>query len=355
MSNRILQGESDRRCGILHTLRPLGTTQPDDARRRRRVTIRPNCGAGDHERNCGRMSPTFRVLMSVAASLTLAPGASAQSWVDQLRSSIEGRVAQLPGAVVGVAFHELGSGALLIMNGDSLFHAASTMKVPVMIEYFRAVDEHRISPDQGVLLLNTFASIVDGSPYHLDASDDSDSSLYAKVGTRVAASELVERMITRSSNLATNAVIQLVDAKAANATAHRLGATTIRVLRGVEDNLAFRQGLNNVTSPRDLATLLEAIVRNRAASAASCRQMLGILERQEFNDEIPAGLPKGVRVAHKTGWITGVLHDAAVVFPEGRDPFVLVVLTRGIAEEAKARALIADIARLTWDALEKNR
>ncbi|MFN8571116.1 MAG: serine hydrolase [Gemmatimonadaceae bacterium] len=301
------------------------------------------------------MSLTNRFLMSVAVSLTVASGAGAQSWVDTLRSSIEARVAQQPGAVVGVAFHELGKGSLMIMNGDSLFHAASTMKVPVMIEYFRAVDEHRISPDQGVLLLNSFRSIVDGSPYHLDAGDDSDSSLYAKVGTRVAASELVERMITRSSNLATNAVIELVDAKAANATAHHLGATTIRVLRGVEDNLAFRQGLNNMTSPRDLAALLEAIVQNRAASPASCRQMLGILERQEFNDEIPAGLPKGVRVAHKTGWITGVLHDAAVVFPEGHSPFVLVVLTRGIPEEGKARAIIADIARLTWAALEKSR
>ena len=160
--------------------------------------------------------------------------------------------------------------------------------------------------------------------------------------------ELIDRMITRSSNLATNALIELVGASNANATAHMLGARDIRVLRGVEDDKAYRAGLNNTTTARDLAALLEAIETGRAASRSSCDRMREIMLGQEFNTEIPAGLPAGIKVAHKTGWITGVLHDAAVVYPPGRRPYVLVVLTRGITDRDAARRLIADISRLVY-------
>ncbi len=272
----------------------------------------------------------------------------AQSLTDSLRDRIAARVGALPGASAGVYYRDLGSGETLAWNADSSFHAASTMKVPVMIEYFRGIDDGRFSSGDRVTLANRFASIVDGSPYALDAGDDSDSALYQRVGQEVTVRELVERMITRSSNLATNAVIELVGAQGAHATAHALGATTMMVRRGVEDNLAFRAGLNNTTSARDLGALFEAIAMGRAASDSSTRAMLDILERQEFNDGIPAGLPPGTRVAHKTGWITGITHDAALVRPAGRPPFVLVVLTKGIPDETVAQRLIADIARLVW-------
>jgi beta-lactamase class A len=302
------------------------------------------------------MIPPRKCRATIAAALLVfASPTEAQTWTDSLRGALADRIARVPGAVVGVALHDLATDARLTINGDSMFHAASTMKVPVMIEYFRARDAGRMTGDQNVLLVNRFGSIVDGSPYNLNAGEDSDSALYQLVGSRVAVLDLVDRMITRSSNLATNAVIALVGAEAVTATARALGAPSIRVLRGVEDNLAFRQGLNNVTSPVDLAALLEAIERRQAASPASCADMLRILERQEFNDEIPAGVPKGTRVAHKTGWITGVLHDAAIVYPEGRAPYVLVVLTRGIPDEAAARALIVDLSRMTWTAVQGKR
>lgn len=272
----------------------------------------------------------------------------AQSPTDALRDRIAARASALPGASVAVYYRDLGSGETLAVNADSTFHAASTMKVPVMIEYFRGVDAGRFGAGERVTLANRFRSIVDGSPYALDAGDDSDSALYQRVGEAVAVRELVDRMITRSSNLATNAVIELVGAERAHATARALGASTMMVRRGVEDNLAYRAGLNNTTSARDLGALFEAIGRGTAASPSSTRAMLDMLERQEFNDEIPAGLPPGTRVAHKTGWITGTLHDAALVRPEGRAPFVLVVLTKGIADEADAKRLIGDLARMVW-------
>jgi beta-lactamase class A len=268
---------------------------------------------------------------------------------DSTAQRIARRVAQVKDAVVGIAFHDLETGDTLFINADDAFHAASTMKVPVLIELMRRVDAGALRLDQGVLLVNQFGSIVDGSPYSLDANDDSDSSAYGRIGARVPVRELIDRMITRSSNLSTNALIELVRADRVDATAHALGAKNIRVLRGVEDGKAFRAGLNNTTTARDLQVLLEGIERGTAASRASCDYMRDVLLRQEFNGEIPAGLPAGTKVAHKTGSISGVLHDAAIVYPSGRRPYVLVVLTRGIPDDKVARPLIADISRIVYE------
>ena len=289
----------------------------------------------------------FAAIIGISTANIFSPPRPATP-IDSLKARIERRIAEQHGAIVGIAFHDLQTGDSLYLNADDTFHAASTMKVPVMIELFRRIDVGALRLDQGILLVNQFGSIVDGSPYSLDAGDDSDSSAYKLTGTRVPLKELIDRMITRSSNLATNALIELVRASNANETAHMLGARNIRVLRGVEDGKAFRAGMNNTTTARDLAVLLEAIETGRAASRSSCDAMREILLHQEFNEEIPAGLPAGTRVAHKTGWITGVLHDAAVVYPPGRKPYVLVVLTREIPDEKVARRLIADLSRMVW-------
>lgn len=266
----------------------------------------------------------------------------------QLRARIAERVAQVPAAQVAVSYRDLGRPDSLDMDADVDFHAASTMKIPVMIEVLRAVDAGRLSLDQRVLLVNRFHSIVDGSPYRLDSGSDSDSSVYTHVGERVAVRDLLERMVVRSSNLATNALIALVGAEQADASAHALGATHMRVLRGVEDGKAFAAGRNNTTTAADLAVLLEHVELGDALRPESARLMKEILLRQEFNDEIPAGVPAGTPVAHKTGAITATLHDAAIVYPAGRAPYVLVVLTRAIPDEKVATRLIADISRLVW-------
>jgi len=233
------------------------------------------------------------------------------------------------------------------------FHAASTMKIPVMIQLFRDRDAGLLSLDDSITITNTFRSIVDSSPYLLDVTDDSDSSLYKRLGQRASIRALIELMETVSSNLATNLLITRVDAKRANATAHALGADSILVLRGVEDGKAYRAGLNNTTTARDLGLLLAAISNGTAASAASCREMLAILAKQQFNEGIPAGLPPGTWVYHKTGWIGQVVyHDAALVEPVGARGrrYVLVVLTGGIQKDEDSHALVRDVSRLVFDA-----
>ncbi|HET9708758.1 MAG TPA: serine hydrolase, partial [Gemmatimonadales bacterium] len=171
--------------------------------------------------------------------------------LDSLRAAITARIAQAPAKAVGVYFHDLGTGDTLLIGANVRFHAASTMKVPVMIQLFRDRDAGKLTLDDSVPITNTFTSIFDGSPYQLDKADDSDSTLYGIVGQKRTIRQLVELMETVSSNLATNLLIALVDAKRANATAHSLGADSILVLRGVEDGKAYQAGMNNTTTARD--------------------------------------------------------------------------------------------------------
>jgi beta-lactamase class A len=174
------------------------------------------------------------------------------------------------------------------------------------------------------------------------------------VGGKASIRELVELMETVSSNLATNLLIARVGAPRANATAHALGADSIVVLRGVEDGKAYRAARNNTTTARDLGVLLAAIADGRAASPPACRDMLAILGRQHFNEGIPAGLPAGPRVYHKTGWIGSVVyHDAAIVELPGGRRYVLVVLTGGIQKDEDAYKLVSDLSRLVYDGAVK--
>ena len=272
---------------------------------------------------------------------------------DSVRALLEARIAQVPGAQVAIAVRDLSSGQRLSMRGDTVYHAASTMKVPVLFALYREFQAQRLRPTQLFPLVNAFQSIVDGSSYTLNASDDSDSTVYALVGRNVPLRELATRMITHSSNLATNALITLLEPTRITALARTFGATQMQVRRGVEDNLAFRAGLNNTTTANDLVALFVALQQGKVANAALTKDMLRILEAQAFNDEIPAGLPAGTRIAHKTGSITGVLHDAGIVYPNGRKPYVIAVLTRGIPDERIARALMKDCSRIVWEWLAR--
>lgn len=266
----------------------------------------------------------------------------------ELGASLRARIAEVPGAQVGLYVHDLATGETLGIDDTVTFHAASTMKVPVMVELLRYVDTARATLDDRLVLQNTFASIIDGSPYALARGDDSDPALYDRIGAPISLRDLNERMIVRSSNLATNVLIERLDPVRITATARALGGQGIVVRRGVEDQKAFDAGQNNVTTARGLGRLLAAIERGEAASAEATAVMRATLLRQEFNDEIPAGLPPGIPVAHKTGWITATTHDAAIIYPPGRAPMVLVILTRSIPERATAQRLIADLTRLIW-------
>jgi beta-lactamase class A len=262
-----------------------------------------------------------------------------------LEEGIAAVISRHPEHDICVAYRDLRTGRTHLHLGDVVVHAASTMKIAVMMEAFRQADAGTLDLDGPVPVRNTFKSIMDGSPYTLQAEDDADQSLYAQIGTTVPTRELVRLMMVRSSNLATNLLVDLLSAESIQATVEGTGAANLKVWRGVEDNLAYQAGRNNVVTARDLLILLEAIHRQVGFGPASRRAMLDILLAQEFNGLIPAGLPPGTPVAHKTGQITRIHHDAAIVDPDGSDPWILVVLTRGFIDPDTSAAAIADVAR----------
>jgi beta-lactamase class A len=253
-----------------------------------------------------------------------------------------------PGVTVAVAYRDLGTGATFFRNEDEVFHAASTMKVPVMMALFQAVDAGELRLTEPIAVRNRFESIVDGSPFALDPKEDGDPDLYQAAGGHRPLEELIRRMIVRSSNLATNLLIDKIGASRATDLMRVLGAYRIQVLRGVEDDKAFAAGLNNKVTAKDLEIALTALAKGATFTPSSNEKMIEILKAQEFNEKIPAYLPKGTPIAHKTGDITGIHHDAAIVYPPGESPYVLVVLTHGYQDEKAANQTIAEISRVVW-------
>jgi beta-lactamase class A len=255
--------------------------------------------------------------------------------------AIESQIEQ-SGADVAVAFRTLDGRSQWLLRADEPFHAASTMKLAVLIELYHQVRLHKARLDEALVVRNEFKSLVDGSRFSLSAEDDSEKQLYQAVGQRRTLAQLNELMITVSSNLAANLLIDRLGIANIRASMHALGADEMNVRRGLEDSKAFQQGLNNTTTANALLMIMDAIARGHAVDAAASRQMVEVLARQTDNDEIPAGLPAGLRIAHKTGQITKIQHDASIVY--ARRPFVLVILTRGIDDPSRSAALMALIA-----------
>jgi beta-lactamase class A len=290
------------------------------------------------------------ILIVMLSMATIGPGKQ-QPAIDtaDLRKAVSAEFAKQPKGVFAVAVKDLSTGQEFLINAQDTYHAASTMKTPVLIETYKQAAEGKFRITDSVMVKNTFKSIVDGSPYSLDSVTDSEHDLYKKVGTKLPISDLLFRMITQSSNLATNNVIDLVGAKNVNQTMHRYGIKKMEVLRGVEDTKAFNAGLNNTTNAYDLMLVFERLAKGTAVNKASSDAMIDILLHQHFSNKIAGKLPKDVKVANKTGSIAGVMHDSGIVFlPDGRK-YVIVMLSRGIDSEDASAETLANVSKLVYD------
>jgi len=254
--------------------------------------------------------------------------------------------------VFAVAFRDLSTGKTIFINEHEDFHAASTMKTPVMIEIYKQAARKKISLSDEIVIRNEFKSIVDGSSFSLDSADDSDKEIYKHIGEKRSMGSLVYDMIIVSSNLATNMVIELADAKKVTQTMRRFGAKDIQVRRGVEDQKAYDAGLNNTTTAFDLLLIFEKIATGKAVNKKADDDMIKILLDQRFNEIIPAKLPSTVKVAHKTGSITGVQHDSGIVFlPDGRK-YVLVLLSKQLENSAAAIQAMATVSEMIYNSVK---
>ena len=272
--------------------------------------------------------------------------------VEDIKHQLKTRIQQLLQTQQGtfaIAYKDMRTGDTLFWNEKEMFHAASTMKTPVMIEIFRQVALGNLRLTDTMIIRSDFQSIVDGSWYTLSADDDSDNEVYEQMGKPQTIAYLVERMITHSSNVATNMLMSRVKGEQITEYMRTLGAPTIMVRRGVEDNKAYKLGLNNSTAALDLMSIFEQLASGKAVNKEAADAMIQILEKQFYNDIIPVQLPKNVRVAHKTGWITGVNHDSGIVtLPDG-NRYVLVLLSKNCPDEKAAKQLLSTIAKLIHD------
>ncbi|WP_421774219.1 serine hydrolase [Gracilimonas sp.] len=267
----------------------------------------------------------------------------------ELETLINSRLSELEGTF-GISFKSLDNPDLEIgINEDERFHAASTMKTPVIIELYRQAEQGQFSVQDSITVHNEFVSIVDSSTFTMSVSEDSEQDLYSLLGKKASLYHLAYEMITRSSNLATNVLIDYLDAKKVTATMREMGADSIEVLRGVEDIKAYEAGLSNTTTPKDLRVMFEELTKGNLLTEESKQEILSILKQQKYNDMFPVKLPEDTPVAHKTGWITNVHHDSGIIYMPDGDAFVLVFLSKNAPDREAVLEASTDIARYCYD------
>lgn len=269
-----------------------------------------------------------------------------------LRAEIEKLEKESGAKAIAVALHDLETGFDLRYNEHRWFHAASTIKVPILLGAFAAIDRGELLPHSRVHVRNRFLSIVENIPFRVESDRDANSVVHNAIGKMMRVDELAYHMITTSSNLATNLLLGVIGPDAVNQTLRELDVDEgIELRRGVEDELAFEKDINNRVTAEGLLRILVMLAEGKAFSPALSRRMMDILHGQEFNQGIPARLPKGARVAHKTGEISTVAHDAGVVYLPKRKPYVLVILTEWDAAATGRSRTIAAISHAIFEFL----
>jgi beta-lactamase class A len=281
--------------------------------------------------------------------------------VPSLRSTgdLRERFAELEQVVgarsLAVAISDFETGTEFEFNGDRWFHAASTIKLAVLVGVYGAIHRGELLLQSRVHIRNRFLSAYDGSPYRVRGDRDANAEVHREIGRTLRVAELADSMITSSSNLATNLLLDLVGLDVLQRTLDSFGLEGIDLRRGVEDELAYQHGINNRVTAEGLVGLLRLIEEERAFSPALSRQMLDILHRQQFRSGIPAGLPREARVANKTGDISTVAHDAGLVYLPGRKPYAIAVLTEWEPTATGRSTTIAAASYLAYAALIADR
>ena len=249
-----------------------------------------------------------------------------------LRTRIESQAVGGPG-IHSVAFRDFQTDESIFIHADDRTHAASLMKLPVMMAAFELAGRGELDLAQPVLVRDVFRSIVGGEPFTVPIEPT--SPLYPRKGQRMPLLDLIGAMITRSDNTATNLVIELTGAARVHDLVRRLGTRNTKILRGVEDNAAYEAGMSNETSAADMLTLLAACRESPLFTAAGREEMMAILRRQEHRSMIAQGIPagSGAIVANKTGSISWVEHDAGIVDLPGGRSYGIDIMTHDFADK----------------------
>ena len=262
-----------------------------------------------------------------------------------LRQAVEKTSRESKARAVAVALLDFESGFRFSLAGNRWFHAASTIKVAVLLAIFRAADEGRLRLEDSLHVRNRFISAANGFPFRLDSDSDAMPELYQAIGRTGKISALAEGMIAASSNLATNLLLDLVGVEYARNVLRDAQVSGVELRRGVEDKTAHERGIDNQVTADGLLTLLCAL-RGNFLSNESREQAIRILLAQRFKSMIPAGLPAHATVAHKTGEISTACHDMGIVYLPERQPYIAVILTEFDPEKDGRRETVAAISEV---------
>jgi beta-lactamase class A len=268
---------------------------------------------------------------------------------ETLRKQIN-EIANEGGALsVGLAFYDYETRSSGSFEGEKWFHAASTIKVPVLVGVYGAIARGELHEYSRVHVRNRFLSAADGEPFRVQSGRDANSAVHANIGKTMRVDELARHMIVTSSNLATNLLIDILGVDRLQRTLEELGVKGVEFRRGVEDEAAFDSDMNNRVTAACLVGVLRLIEERRAFSEEASAAMLDILHQQEFRSGIPAGLPDDAKVANKTGEISTVAHDAGLVYLPNRKPYALAILTEWDASATSGRRkTLANLSRAVY-------
>lgn len=271
------------------------------------------------------------------------------STASTLRDKLEELESRSKARALAVAVHDLETGLEFRYRAERWFHAASTIKLAVLLGVYGAIHEKRLVPQSRLHVRNRFRSAYDGSSFRILSERDADSEVQSAIGKTMRIGELARNMIIRSSNLSTNLLLDLLGIEFLQRVLAQYDLGGIDLRRGVEDELAFEHGINNRVTADGLVHLLRLIAEERAFSPELSRTMVDILHDQEFRSGIPAGLPAHARVAHKTGEISTVAHDAGIVYLPKRKPYVVTILTEWEPESSGRSPTIAAASYMVYE------
>ena len=293
-------------------------------------------------------SPTIPERLASSFPLSSGPGEDAIAALHARLDALERRAGARS---LAVAVYDTRTHLSFRRHSERWFHAASTIKVAILLGVYASIHHGWLLPQSRVHVRNRFLSSVDGTPFRVLADRDANSEVHDAVGKMMRVTDLALHMIATSSNLATNLLLDLVGLDTVQRALDELAVDGIDIRRGVEDERAFEHGINNRVTADGLVQLLRLVAEERAFSPELSREMLGILHAQEFQNGIPARLPRAVRVAHKTGDISTIAHDAGVVYPPDRPPYVIAVLTEWDPDASGRSATIAEVSHAVYELL----
>jgi beta-lactamase class A len=271
------------------------------------------------------------------------------STASTLRDKLEELESRSRARALAVAVTDLETGLEFRYRAERWFHAASTIKLAVLLGVYGAIHEKRLVPQSRLHVRNRFRSAYDGSSFRILSERDADSEVQGAIGKTMRIGELARNMIIRSSNLSTNLLLDLLGIEFLQRVLAQYDLGGIDLRRGVEDELAFEHDINNRVTADGLVHLLRLIAEERAFSPELSRAMVDILHDQEFRSGIPAGLPAHARVAHKTGEISTVAHDAGIVYLPKRKPYVVAILTEWEPETSGRSPTIAAASYMVYE------